>query len=323
MVPSAARWTRTRPAAFGGPALDPVGLVAIDPRLAETDRVAEQVVDADRRRPAAVRQARPVVDLVVWKGARRSTPVERQSSAELYRVQLETTTSADGSRRKFASDGRAPFGTSDGSLSRHPSCEAAGQSDGSSVLGPAPSRRARRRTIDPTCDLSPITCTYEYLGVLHLVMLVLMRSATSFDRGRVALARCCSRRRSSGPCRRHSAAHRSGWPRPVCRSRRSRGTSSGSITTTHDGTGHLPGRGPRVQHGKHCGIGRVDRADLGHEQRLHRSRARQPVDGRHRQPGRGRVHRRVLQRPRLPEQRRQDHVAWLSHHRDRRPAWLA
>ncbi len=53
------------PACLGGPALDPVGLVAIDPGLAEPDRVAEQVLDPDRRRPAAVGQPRPLIRIVV------------------------------------------------------------------------------------------------------------------------------------------------------------------------------------------------------------------------------------------------------------------
>ena len=64
------------PAGLRGPALDPVDLVTVDPRLAETDRIAEQVLDPDRRRPAAVRQPRPLVRLVV-RG--RSLGVGRRS----------------------------------------------------------------------------------------------------------------------------------------------------------------------------------------------------------------------------------------------------
>jgi hypothetical protein len=46
------------PTALGGPALDPEGVVAVDPRIAERDDLTDEVVDADRRRPAAVRQRR-------------------------------------------------------------------------------------------------------------------------------------------------------------------------------------------------------------------------------------------------------------------------
>ena len=46
------------PPAFGRPRLEPVGVVAVEPRLGQADDVADEVVDADRRRPRAVR-ARP------------------------------------------------------------------------------------------------------------------------------------------------------------------------------------------------------------------------------------------------------------------------
>ena len=43
------------PAALGGPALDPEHVVAVDPRLAEQDDVADDVLDPDRRAPRPVR----------------------------------------------------------------------------------------------------------------------------------------------------------------------------------------------------------------------------------------------------------------------------
>ncbi len=44
------------PSAFDRTRLQPVRLVAVDPRFRETDDVADHIVDADRRRPRAVRR---------------------------------------------------------------------------------------------------------------------------------------------------------------------------------------------------------------------------------------------------------------------------
>ncbi len=99
------------PAGFGGPALDPVDLVAVDPRLTEPDRIAEQVLDAERRRPAPVRQSRQLVALVVGEcpvGGRQRSIVSHRRNSTPFRLGANSSPTGDrGARGRLGQRPRA------------------------------------------------------------------------------------------------------------------------------------------------------------------------------------------------------------------------